>query len=72
VTGVAEELLTVRVPFDERDLVAGREAFACHRSQYTAAEMEAINKTLAHVWNGRAYLRPWNGIVRDSVRALRP
>jgi LmbE family N-acetylglucosaminyl deacetylase len=72
VTGVAEELLTVRVPFDEQDLVAGREAFACHRSQYTVAEMEAINKTLAHVWNGRAYLRPWNGIVRDSAGALRP
>jgi LmbE family N-acetylglucosaminyl deacetylase len=72
VNGVAEQLLTVRVPFDEQDLVAGREAFACHRTQYTPAEMDAINKTLAYVWNGSAYLRPWNGVVRDSARAVRP
>lgn len=60
VNGVAEDLLTVRVPFESQDLVAGQEAFACHRSQYTPAEMAAINQTLAHVWNGAAYLRPWN------------
>ena len=71
VNGVAEELLTVRVPFEQQDLVAGREAFACHRSQYTTAEMDAINNTLAHVWNGTAYLRPWNGVMRD-VKAVRP
>src|SRR3982750_3472725 len=31
VNGMAEALLTVRVPFEERDLAAGREEFACHR-----------------------------------------
>ena len=61
VNGVAEDLLTVRVAVENRDVVAGQEAFACHRSQYTAPEMAAINRTLAHVWNGVAYLRPWNG-----------
>ena len=61
VNGVAEELLTVRVPVESRDVVAGQEAFACHRSQYTSTEMAAINRTLAYVWNGNAYLRPWNG-----------
>lgn len=72
VNGVAERLLTVRVPFEEQDLVAGRDAFACHRTQYTPAEMDAINKTLAHVWNGRAYLRPWNGrLVGDRALDLR-
>jgi LmbE family N-acetylglucosaminyl deacetylase len=71
VNGVAEQLLTVRVPFNEQDLVAGREAFACHRSQYTAAEMDAINRTLTHAWNGTTYLRPWNGVMRD-VKAVRP
>jgi LmbE family N-acetylglucosaminyl deacetylase len=71
VTGVADALLSVRVPFEEQDLVAGRESFACHRTQYTPAEMDAINRTLAHVWNGNAYLRPWNGVVRDSARVLR-
>jgi LmbE family N-acetylglucosaminyl deacetylase len=66
VNGTAEALLTVRVPFEERDLAAGREEFACHRSQYTPAEMDAVNKYLAHAWNGTVWLRPWNGTLRDS------
>ena len=61
VNGVAEELLTVRIPFESQDLVAARESFACHRTQYTPAEMDPINKTLAHVWDGNVYLRPWKG-----------
>lgn len=68
VNGVAEALLTVRVPFANEDLIAGQEAFACHRSQYTPTEMAAINQTLAHVWNGNAYLRPWNGTTPDQAR----
>jgi LmbE family N-acetylglucosaminyl deacetylase len=67
VNGMAEELLTVRVPFSDQDLIAGQEAFACHRTQYTPTEMAAINKTLAHAWNGRVYLRPWNGVTRNGV-----
>lgn len=70
VNGVAEDLLTVRVPFETRDLGAGQEAFACHRTQYTPAEMAAINRTLAYVWNGNAYLRPWNGAVGDRAQLL--
>jgi LmbE family N-acetylglucosaminyl deacetylase len=70
VNGVAEELLTVRVPFANEDLIAAQESFACHRSQYTPTEMAAINQTLAHVWNGTAYLRPWNGAIRDAVSIL--
>jgi LmbE family N-acetylglucosaminyl deacetylase len=65
VNGVAEALLTVRVPFEERDLVAGREEFACHRTQYSPAEMDAVNKYLAHAWNGTVWMRPWNGTLRD-------
>ncbi|MGQ0642908.1 MAG: PIG-L family deacetylase, partial [Gemmatimonadaceae bacterium] len=65
VNGIAEALLTVRVPFEERDLVAGREEFACHRSQYTAPEMDAINRYLAHAWHGSVWLRPWNGTLHD-------
>ncbi|MCR4340163.1 MAG: PIG-L family deacetylase [Gemmatimonadaceae bacterium] len=65
VTGMAEALLTVRVPFEERDLEAGREAFACHRTQYAPAEMDAVNRYLAHAWNGTVWLRPWNGALRD-------
>ena len=65
VNGMAEALLTVRVAFEERDLSAGREEFACHRSQYAPAEMDAVNKYLAHAWNGTVWLRPWNGTLHD-------
>jgi hypothetical protein len=65
VNGMAQSLLTVRVPFEDRDLVAGREEFACHRSQYTPAEMDLVNKYLAHAWNGMVWMRPWNGPMRD-------
>jgi len=65
VNGMAEALLTVRVAFEERDLAAGREEFACHRSQYAPAEMDAVNKYLAHAWNGTVWLRPWNGTLHD-------
>lgn len=67
VNGVAEALLTVRVPVENQDVVAGQEAFACHRTQYTSPEMAAINRYLAHAWNGVAYLRPWNGSIRDQA-----
>jgi LmbE family N-acetylglucosaminyl deacetylase len=65
VNGMAEALLTVRVPFEERDLVAGREEFACHRTQYAPAEMDAVNAYLAHAWNGMVWMRPWNGTLHD-------
>lgn len=65
VNGMTEALLTVRVPFEERDRAAGRESFACHRTQYTPDEMGAINAYLAHAWNGTVWLRPWNGALRD-------
>jgi LmbE family N-acetylglucosaminyl deacetylase len=71
VNGTAEALLTVRVPFEDRDLVAGREEFACHRTQYAPAEMAAVNAYLAHAWNGTVWMRPWNGTLHDP-RLFRP
>lgn len=65
VGGMAESLLTVRVPFEERDLTAQREEYACHETQYTPAEMNAVNRYLAHAFNGTVWLRPWNGTLRD-------
>jgi LmbE family N-acetylglucosaminyl deacetylase len=65
VNGMAQSLLTVRVPFEQQDLVAGREEFACHRTQYTPAQMDAVNKYLAHAWNGSVWMRPWNGTMHD-------
>ena len=67
VNGMTEALLTVRVPFEERDLVAGREEFACHRTQYTPTEMDAINRYLGHAWNGAVWLRPWTGALRNPA-----
>ena len=64
VNGMREALLTVRVPFEERDLSAGREEFACHRSQYAPAEMDSVNKYLAYAWNSTVWLRPWTGSLR--------
>jgi LmbE family N-acetylglucosaminyl deacetylase len=66
VNGMAEALLTVRVPFESRDLAAGREEFACHKSQYTATEMAAVNAYLAHAWNGTVWLRPFTGALRHQ------
>jgi LmbE family N-acetylglucosaminyl deacetylase len=65
VNGMTEALLTVRVPFEERDLVAGREEFACHKTQYTPTEMAAVNAYLAHAWNGTVWMRPYDGKLRD-------
>ena len=67
VNGMAESLLTVRVPFEERDLAAGREEFACHRSQYTPEQMAKVNAYLAHAWNGTVWLRPWTGTLHDPA-----
>ena len=67
VHGMAESLLTVRVPFDPQDLAAGRAEFACHRSQYAPAEMDSVNAYLAHSWNGMVWLRPWNGALHDPT-----
>lgn len=66
VNGVAESLLTTRVPVEPQDIAAGRESFACHRTQYTQPEMDAINAYLAHAFNGVNYLRPWNGSSASS------
>jgi LmbE family N-acetylglucosaminyl deacetylase len=67
VNGMAEALLTVRVPFEQQDLTAGREEFACHRTQYAPAEMDSVNAYLAHAWNGTVWLRPWNGALHDPT-----
>ena len=66
VNGVAEALLTVRVPFEQRDLVAGREEYACHRTQYSPPEMDSVNAYLAHAWNGMVWMRPWNGTLHHK------
>ena len=60
-TTIPARYLTVQVPFEPRDLDAGRTAFACHASQYTAEERAPIDAALRHGFDGRVHLRPWNG-----------
>jgi hypothetical protein len=64
---MSEALLTMRLPLEPRDVEAAREAFACHATQYTAPEMAAINRYLVHAWDGRIWLRPWMGALRDTT-----
>lgn len=59
VTPMAERYLPIAVAFTPGDLEAGRNAFACHRTQYTPAEMDAIMRYLAHGFDGAVHLRPW-------------
>ena len=66
VNGVTEALLTVRVPFEDSDLKAGVAEFACHRSQYTPAEMALVNAYLKHAWNGMGGMRPYTGALHNS------
>lgn len=71
VGGMAAALLTVRVPFEDRDLAVQREEYACHQTQYTPTEMDAVNRYLAHAFDGSVWLRPWNGALRDA-RVFQP
>jgi len=59
VTSIPERYLPIAVPFEPRDFEAGRRAFACHRTQYTPAEMEAIMQYLGHGFDGAVHLRAW-------------
>jgi LmbE family N-acetylglucosaminyl deacetylase len=61
VTAVPERYLTVAVPFAPQDLEATRRAFACHASQYTPAQMDAVMHYLAHGFQGAVHLRSWYG-----------
>ena len=59
VTPMAQRYLPIAVPFAPGDLEAAHRAFACHRTQYTPAEMDAINRYLAHGFDGAVHLRSW-------------
>jgi hypothetical protein len=61
VTALPERHLPVQVAFAPRDFEAASAAFHCHASQYTAEQREAINRMLAHGFDGRVHLRPWHG-----------
>lgn len=66
VTPMPQELLSVTVPYEPRDFEAGRRAFACHATQYTPEEMDAILRYLAHGFDGAIHLRPWTGDTKGT------
>ncbi len=61
VTSIPRKYLSTVVPFTPQDFEAGRRAFACHRTQYTPAEMDAIMRYLEHGFGGAVHLRLWYG-----------
>lgn len=67
VTAMPERHLSVAVPFTPDDFEAGRRAFACHATQYTGAEMDAIMRYLEHGFDGAIHLRPWYGTAEHRT-----
>jgi LmbE family N-acetylglucosaminyl deacetylase len=51
--------LTVRVPFAKRDELAYHKALECHKSQFTAEEMQKFERDLDRGWAGSVLFRPW-------------
>jgi LmbE family N-acetylglucosaminyl deacetylase len=58
--------LTVRVPYDEKDLSATRAALACHKSQFPDDQVEPATRWMHEALGGHVYLRPWFGEVADD------
>ena len=69
---IPREHLPVAVPFEPVDLEAARRSFACHATQYTAEEMAAINRYLAHGFEGAVHLRPWFGTAERRTDLFEP
>jgi LmbE family N-acetylglucosaminyl deacetylase len=55
----ADRYLTVRVPFEPRDAQRARAAFACHRSQFSPAEQDALFGLVSHFQPAVVSLRPF-------------
>ena len=53
--------LTVRIPYDDKDLSATRAALACHKSQFTVDQVESQTQWTHQALGGQVYLRPWFG-----------
>lgn len=69
---IPREHLPVAVPFEAMDLEAARRSFACHATQYTPEEMDAINRYLAHGFDGAVHLRPWAGTAERRTDIFEP
>ncbi len=63
-----KKFLTYRIPYDEEDFKAGREALGCCKSQFTPEIMDEIFVLLGQT-EGLLYLRPWNGsnVIKNDL-----
>ena len=52
------QYVTVRVPFTPADLEASARSMVCHRSQFTAEQVERVHKAAESFWNGGLPLIP--------------
>jgi len=57
-TPTLDRFLTVRIPFEPRDVDAAQSAFDCHESQYTREERDRSRPRMNQLRNGHIYLRP--------------
>lgn len=55
---VAKEFLTTRIPVEAADYAKAKEAWLCHRSQYTPEQIEQFHQALTSVQQGTAYFQP--------------
>ena len=53
--------LTVRVPFTEKDQAAYHRGLECHKSQFTADQMQKMEKAFDVAREGAVSFRPWFG-----------
>lgn len=72
VTAMPQRHLSVAVPFAPEDFDAGRRAFACHHTQYTGEEMNAIMRYLQHGFDGAVHLRPWHTTAERRTDLFEP
>jgi LmbE family N-acetylglucosaminyl deacetylase len=66
VNSMSMKHLTVRVPYEERDFAAAIRAYACHKTQYTDAQVIANMNYLRHAFQGHVYFRAWNNAAKKS------
>jgi LmbE family N-acetylglucosaminyl deacetylase len=57
----AAELLTARIPFNEKDSAAARRALSCHKSQATTEMMNESFSALTQLWQGQVWFQRWRG-----------
>src|SRR5215204_4043702 len=64
------ELFTVRVPFTDADLNAGRRSFECHKTQVSQEAIDRVIPAMRDAWKGEIPLSPMvpEGPAKDLFR----